>query len=321
MKKKWCAMLLAILLIFIGTACIEEPVVEEPPEQEVAEALPVEEALEPEEDEAEEEETILGLMPDRRELSSDEAVYLALEAFDRVLEHIFPEPGAVDMDLVIGFEVEAMGMTVNYRIHGNWRAIVEFDDEESRMALSWDFGAMEDAVEMVVVEDESGEFFVRFAQGDEVIDLDFDTILTDDAAREIFESLESYMGMFISIDFLMDGDFLSAEIEDAEDGSAHYTVVLCDLGAYDIVLVNDYMFNVLEGFVESFTESSGIEIFPVFQESLLVIVMDADGRPMGVSIVIDIAFDADEDVDMAAQFTMEYTFNAFDGQVVIQRPE
>ena len=324
MIKKYSAILLAILLVFVFAACAEEPVVEEPPVREVAEAPPVGEESRPEqEDEAEEEEELLlGLTPGIRELSSNEAVSLAWDAFNRVLDYIFPEPGAVDVDLVIGFETSVMGMVINYEIEGSWKAIIDLDSEGVQWAVVWDMGELEGGVvEIFISEDEKGNFFARFASEDELIELDADLFLGFDEDVELFfDAVDLYVDAFVVIELLFDGDFGAAEIEDKEDGTTHYTIALCEFGAEDLIYGSQYKTNVLQGFVESFIATSGIEVFPEAQESLIVIVMGADGRPESMHIEINIEFVTEEELDMVARFTMDYTFNAFGEDVVIRRP-
>ena len=315
MIKKWWVILLAILLLFAAAGCLEEPMEEEISAGEEAEAPPVEEEPEPEPEPEREENPILGI----RDLSQDEAVDLAYAAFERVLDHIFPEPGAVDMDVVIGFAGDAMGTRIQESIQGNWRASVGPFAEWGQVKVFWDFGPMEDRVEMYLEMGDIGEEYFRFVRGDTVIEFHGEDE-EDEPPWELMDYFESYAFMFISIDMLWIGDFLSAEIEDAEDGSTRYTIVLCEFGAEDIMWGNHYMMGVLEDFLEHVMESGGMEIFPVFQEGLFVIDMDAEGRPVRVHVGIEIAFDAEEELDLRAQFTRDYTFNAFDQDVVIQRP-
>ena len=315
MIKKYGIILLTILIMLAFAACDDGPAIEGPPPLDEVETEPV--AEEPEE----EEEEIPEPTPEAAAISPEDALDMAYEAYNQVMDRLFLMEGAVDVGLIIDFAVEALGVTTSYGIHGNMRLIG--DDAGNRMAVSMDFGDLEGAVEVYIIEDEYGDMFIRFAKGEEVLEWTFDNeeffVLEMEELDEIFDMIFSYIEAFHMADLLFE-DFLSAEIEEAEVGTIRYYIVIDALASEDIIWENEYMYSVLDGFIDSFIESSGIDIeWPLFQEGLLLIVTDTDGTPRSMRVEIEMDFDVDG-VDMTAQFAMEYIFNAFGPQVVIERP-
>ena len=291
MKKKLGAILFTLALIFALAACsgnADDTPNEDPPATEAAEAT------EPEIVE---------------EVESAEMLE-AYQTYLQMMDRLFPEHGAIDLDLTMSITVVVNDETSVSSTSGNLKMILDDGGEQMSLFLDLSQHGVVGIVEayMAVIDDETN--FMRISINDDVFETEFTYADMYGYIADVFGIMMSYVDFFsmATIDF---DAVVSAEIEESA-----IQIVFDEYTFIAFIIGNVFLESVMDGFIDSF---AGLEIRFDSAQTLLTIVTDDNGDPSAMSVLMPL------DVDISGNqiikyIALDFVINARNGDVMIESP-